>query len=219
MQYCRKCDVQIHGNKNCCPLCRGELTGESSEDVFPHVEQERLNRNFALKLISFIAITIIVLAFTLNLMFFRETWWSLIVGAAAVCLWICIATAMAQRKHIFAAITWQLFFISGALVLWDLCIGWQRWSLDYVIPCDCIASMMSMFIISKIMKIPAEELLFYLVLDAIYGIIPVVFIFTGVLNTIYPSAICVCASILSIAAILLFEGKSIKEQTTKKLHF
>lgn len=78
--------------------------------------------------------------------------------------------------------------------------------------------MLTMVVISKIMKIPAEEKIFYLALDAVYGIVPIVFIFTGCLNTIYPSAVCVCASLISIAAIILFEGKNIKEQVIKKFH-
>lgn len=193
--------------------------GDPDIDVFPEVKQQKFNRNFAIRVISFIAIVVIVLAFTINLMFFRGMWWALIVAAVTGCLWICASTAIIQRRHIFMAITWQLVFITGALVLWDLCMGWKGWSLDYVIPCDCIISMLTMVVISKIMKIPAEELLFYLVLDAVYGIVPVIFIFTGRLNNIYPSAVCVCASLISIAAIILFEGKNIKGLMSKKFHF
>lgn len=218
MLYCRKCRVNIHGHKVCCPLCAGELTGEPDEDVFPIIKQKKYNRNFSLKIISFIAITVIILAFTINVMFFAGTWWALIVAPAAVCLWISLSAAIIQRRHIFAAITWELFFITGALVLWDVCMGWKGWSLDYVIPIDCIASMLSMVIISKFLKTPVEDRLIYLALDAVYGIVPMIFIFTGCLNTIYPSAVCSSASLISIAAILLFEGKTIKEQFLKKFH-
>ena len=219
MLNCRKCGVQIHGEKCCCPLCQGELNGEPDIDVFPNVKQNKYSFNFALRLLSFIGIVIIVLAFTINVIFFKGVWWALIVAAATGCLWISASTAIIQRKHIFMAITWQLVFITGALVLWDLCIGWKRWSLDYVIPCACIISMLSMVVISKIMKVPPEEHIFYLVLDAIYGIVPVIFIFTGCLKVIYPSAICVCLSLISIAALVLFEGKKIKAQISKKFHF
>ncbi len=219
MMKCRKCGVHIHGSKSCCPLCRGEITGEPDNDVFPDVKQTKFNRNFAIRLISFIAIVNIILSFTINLISFNGIWWAIIVTAATGCLWVSISTAIIQRRNIIMAITWQLIFITGALVLWDLCMGWKRWSLDYVIPCACIISMLSMVIISKIMKVPPEEHLFYLVLDAIYGIVPVIFIFTGSLNTIYPSAICVCLSLISITAITLFEGKKIKEQVSKRLHF
>ena len=218
MLYCRKCRVNVHGDKHCCPLCKGELTGEPDENVFPSVTKEKFSRTFALRVVSFIAVTIIILAFTVNLLIHRETWWSLIVAAATACLWVSVSSAIIQRRHIFAAITWQLIFISGAMVLWDLSMGWLGWSIDYVIPCACIASMMSMLVLSKIMKTPPEERLLYLALDAIYGIVPVIFIFTDVLSNIYPSAICVCASLISIAAIILFEGRSIAEQITKKFH-
>ena len=219
MMKCRKCGVQIHGAKSCCPLCHREITGEPDIDVFPDVKQTKFNRNFAIRLLSFIAIVIIILSFTINLISFNGVWWALIVTAATGCLWVSISTAIIQRKNIIMAITWQLIFITGALVLWDLCMGWKRWSLDYAIPCACIISMLSMVVISKIMNVPPEEHLFYIVLDAIYGIVPVIFIFTGSLNTVYPSAICVCLSLISITAIILFEGRKIKEQVSKRLHF
>lgn len=218
MKHCRKCDVDIHGDKALCPLCDSELSGEPDEDDFPQVVPQKYKRNFVLKLISFIAIVIIAVSLTVNLIFSNGTWWSLIVSAAIGCTWISFSSAIIQRKHLFAATTWQLFFISGALVLWDLCIGWKGWSLDYVIPCACIQSMLTMLVISKVTKTPVEEILIYLALDALYGIVPIVFILTGCLSTILPSAVCVCASLISMAALIIFDGKNILYQLHKKFH-
>lgn len=41
MQYCKKCRISIRGNKSCCPLCQGELTGGPTEDAFPCLEQRK----------------------------------------------------------------------------------------------------------------------------------------------------------------------------------
>lgn len=219
MMNCRKCGVKIHGAKRCCPLCQGEITGEPDIDVFPDIKQNKFNRHFAIKLTSFIAIVIIILSFTINIITNTKVWWALIVSAATACLWVSISTAIIQRKNIVMAILWQLIFITGALVLWDLCMGWKRWSLDYVIPCACIISLLSILIISTAIKMPLEEYLLFLVINAIYGIVPVIFIFTKILHTVIPSAICVCLSLISITAIIIFKGKKIKEQASKKLHF
>lgn len=220
MQYCRKCKVNINGSKRCCPLCQGELKGtpDELEDVFPKIQPVRYSKTFAIRIITFIAISIILVSLTINMMFQNGVWWSLIVSAAVGCLWATLTMGIIQRKHIFRNITWQLFFISGCAVLWDLCTSWRGWSIDYVIPLACILSMGSMVFISKFMHIPTGDYIVYLALDALYGVVPVIFIFTGCLNTQYPSLVCACCSLVSIAAILLFEGKNILYEVQKKFH-
>ena len=81
-----------------------------------------------------------------------------------------------------------------------------------------MASMGSMYILSKILKIPARELVFYLILDSVYGVIPIIFVLTGLLHTAIPSILCIMVSVISIAAILLFEWRDIKEVIIRKFH-
>lgn len=220
MLYCRRCKVSVAGNKRCCPLCQGKLMGkaEPETEVFPEIAPEKYSRSFALRLVSFISITIIVILFALNLIFANGVWWSLMSAAAIGCLWFTVSVGIIQRKNVFKNITFQLFIISAIAVLWDLCTTWRGWSIDYVIPISCIVSMLSMVILSKIMKIPPSEHIIYLTLDGIYGIVPIVFIFTGVLNTVIPCVVCVACSIISVAALLLFEGKNMLYEATRRFH-
>ncbi|OGO89322.1 MAG: hypothetical protein A2Y17_10550 [Clostridiales bacterium GWF2_38_85] len=171
-----------------------------------------------MRLITFIAITISISSVALNMMIPSDIWWSLFVIGGAISAWITASVGIKYRRKLFKNITWQLFIVTTFAVLWDLSTGWLRWSIDYVIPISCMASMLSMYILSKILKIPTYEYVLYLILDALYGIIPVIFIFTGVLNIIYPSVICVACSLISTAAILLFEGKNMKEEIIRRMH-
>lgn len=219
MLYCRKCKVNIKGDRCFCPLCGGGLTGEPEEEAYPPIAPMGVNRGRLIQTISFCAICTIVIGFICYLILRFSFWWFLFGAAAIGGLWVTVLFAVLFRSHIFKAVTIEFFLISGFLVLADLATGWYRWSLDYAIPCACLASMFSMMLIAKFLKIPASEHLTYFALDAIYGIVPIVFIFTGVLNFIIPSAICVGVSLISIAALLLFEGKNMKYELKKRLHF
>lgn len=221
MLYCRKCKINVAGKKSCCPLCHSELNknGIASDDVYPVLKPQRYSRSFAVKVIGLVSIVAILICFTINYMVSPTTWWSLFVGAGVVCLWITSATAIIQRRYIFKNITTELFFISLLSVLWDLWTGWNRWSLDFVLPIACMVSMLSMVIIAKFTRLRTSDFVIYLTFDAVYGIVPIIFLLTGVLNVIYPSAICVCCSLVSIAALLLFEGKNIFFEFKKKFNF
>ncbi len=220
MLFCNSCKVHILGERQRCPLCGGALTGEGEPDtqLYPIVPPPRYSRHFLLRLISFVVIAGIAVSTAVNAIVSPGVWWSLFVSAGLICSWLTLAVAVSKRSHILKNIAWQLFLITVLAVLWDLATGWRGWSLDYVLPCSCMASMGSMYILSKILKIPARELVFYLILDSVYGVIPIIFVLTGLLHTAIPSILCIMVSVISIAAILLFEWRDIKEVIIRKFH-
>ncbi|MDO5560895.1 MAG: DUF6320 domain-containing protein [Oscillospiraceae bacterium] len=220
MLYCRKCKTDITGDKRCCPLCQGELSGspQKNSDVFPNMQTKKYSRSFTMKLVAFIAIVLIVVCFSVNILVSTQHWWSLFAGAAIVWLWITVVAGITQRRNISKAISLELFLLTAFAVLADVSTGWHRWSIDYVIPVACIMSMISMVIASKLFHKSVNDYVVYLVISAIYGIIPVIFIFTGVLNQKLPSVLCVASSIILIAAILIFEGRNMKYEFTKRFH-
>ncbi len=220
--YCNKCEVTVKGAKSCCPLCRGELSGEPdiNEEAFPRIKDKVYDKNRFLKIVTFAAIVTIVCSVAVNMIIpmKNHVWWSLFVSAGVVCAWISIVTAIMKRRNILKNINWQLFLITFFAIMWDEYTGWRGWSLDYVFPFACIASMVCMYILSKILKIPPRGFALYMMFDIFFGIIPGILMFAGLINVRYPTICCVACSIISISAILIFEGKGIMEDIRRKLH-
>lgn len=217
--YCEKCKITISGDKTVCPLCGNELPeGDAESGVFPVLAPKKPLRGIALKIISFVSLAMIVLCFAGNMIFSPGSWWALPASAGIGCCWIVAALAVVQRKHFFTNVTMELLIVCGGAVLWDLCTMWKGWSLDFVIPCACMTSMVVMVAVSLVRKIPSREYLLYIGLAGIYGIVPVAFIFTGVLNVALPSIICAAGSIITIAAIMIFQSKKIFYELGKKFH-
>lgn len=218
MQECPKCRVRVAGNKECCPLCQGELAGEPSRDPYLQLKQGKLTRHVFLRIVSFSAVVLIILSLALNMMIVPEVWWSLLAVAAIVCLWVTVSIGISYRKKLFKNLTFQLFFITIAAVLWDVSVGWKGWSLDYVLPITCIAYMVSIWVISRFITGPRNSYIIYLLIDCIYGMVPIIFVLTGVLSLPYLSVCCVALSLISLCALLFFEGKALREEVQKKLH-
>lgn len=220
MLYCKKCKVSVAGQKKCCPLCQGELSGhgEPGSDVFPTVPEDKITPSFLFRLLSFISVAAIVVCIAVNMMIPTGVWWSLYAGAGIFCAWLTGSVSIAKRNNFIKNITYQLFIISILEVLWDHFTGRLGWSLDYVIPCTCAATMIFMAVMIFTKRIRAEQYVIYILLDCLYGAVPAIFLATGILNVVYPSVVCVAISIISVTALFIFEGKTMKEEMAKKLH-
>jgi len=219
MQFCEHCRITIKGSKNACPLCGGILQGqgEKNEDTFPHIPTIYQEFNILIRAMILISITTIVVCFAINAIT-GGTRWSLIVAAGVCCTWLSLFFVIRKRNNIPKSIVWQVVIISILAVLWDRSMGWGAWSINYVIPIMCVVAMIVMAIAANILKISVRDYIVYFLVDALFGFIPVIFIIFGWLDVIYPSVICVAASVISISALLLFEGENIKAELNKRMH-
>lgn len=219
MQHCDHCKVDIRGSRKYCPLCQNLLTGNGNErdEVFP-VIPESYQYNLILRIMLFISLSAVAVSIAINAMFPVRVNWSMFIIAGILCMWISLAIVIKKRYNIPKTITWQVAVISILAVIWDWRIGWKGWSLDYVIPIACVVAMMVMAVTAKIMRLAVRHFLIYFLLDGIFGIVPIIFIKLKVLGVIYPSIICVTVSVISIAALALFEGENIKDELDKKMH-
>ena len=58
MLVCKKCGVEVFGDKRCCPLCQGELAGtpEPEREAFPKTPPPKYDRGMLRKVLNFAAI-------------------------------------------------------------------------------------------------------------------------------------------------------------------
>ena len=192
MQQCRKCRVNVDGDKGRCPLCQGELTGERERDMFPRIAEPRF------------------LSGRLS--------WSVICIAGVICAWLTTSVGIAYRKRILKNITWELFLITALSVLWDRFTGWRGWSLDFVLPCACVCATVSIFIIAKVLKMKSGEYILYLIIGGFYGLLPLICLFAGLVKINYPSVICAVISVIFMAALFLFRGRSTTAEIERRFH-
>ncbi|HBY70715.1 MAG TPA: hypothetical protein DEG06_00590 [Lachnospiraceae bacterium] len=133
-------------------------------------------------------------------------------------MWISLFFIIRKRNNIPKTIVWQVGLLGVLSVLWDASMGWIGWSIDYVIPSICVGAMIVMAVAAKILKIGVRDLIIYFLVDGIFGFIPIIFILFGWLNVIFPSVICVAVSAISLSALMIFEGDSMKTELNKRMH-
>ncbi len=219
MRYCEYCKVHIRDGRKYCPLCQNTLsgTGSKEEEIFPRVPLT-YQYNLMIRAMVFLSICIVVASFAINAMFPVNVNRPMFIIAGILCIWVSLAMVIRKRHNIPKSIIWQVAVISVLAVIWDWRTGWRGWSLDYVIPIVCVVAMIVMYVTAKIMRLGVQDFIIYIVLDSIFGIIPVLFILFNLLQVRYPSIISISVSILSLAAVILFEGENIKEELNKRMH-
>ena len=220
MQNCIHCKVKIRGEHTVCPLCAGILEdkGNPKEDVFPHIPTIYQEFNLFIRLLILISIVGVVVSFAVNLIFTKDSFWSILVAAGVLSMWISLFFIIRNKNNIAKTILWQVGIISILSFIWDRSMGWIGWSIDYVIPTVCVLAMIVMAVGAKILKIGVGDLIIYLLIDAIFGFVPAIFIIFTWVTVQFPSVICVALSIISLSAMILFEGDNMKTGLKKRMH-
>lgn len=219
MLECPCCKVEIEGNKSVCPLCGGVLSGTPTDyEPYPIIKPPKYPNNLLIKMITAACLLGSVICLIVNYIFPTEIAWSLFAVFSIFCGYVTCVSIIKNRSNILKNIVWQVVIISGLAVIWDLITVWKGWSIDYVFPCMCIAAMISMIVLSNAMHLDPSDYIVYLILDVVFGIVPIVFFFTGILNSTIPSVISIGLSFVSMIILLMFEGKNLKSQISRKLH-
>lgn len=220
MQKCDKCKITLQGDYRVCPLCGSivQSNEESSEDVFPYIPTIYQEFNIFIRILIFLSIAAVVISFAINVMFTGDSRWSLLVAAGIACMWLSLFIIIRKKNNIPKTILWQVFLFGILSVLWDSSMGWRGWSIDYVIPSICVGAMIVMAIAAKLLKTEVRDLIVYLMVDVLFGFIPIIFILFGYLNVTFPSVICVATSAISLAALIIFEGDNMKSELNKRMH-
>jgi hypothetical protein len=220
MQKCENCNVILRGNYEVCPLCGSIISSDETkgEEVFPNIPTIFQEFNLFLRVIIMISIAAIIISFAVNLIFTKESRWSLIVAGGIACMWLSLFFIIRKKNNIPKTIIWQVVLMGIFSVLWDWSMGWLGWSIDFVIPSICVVAMIVMAIAAKILRIGVRESIVYLFLDGIFGFVPIIFILFGGLKVLFPSVICVATSAISLSALILFQGDNMKAELKKKMH-
>ena len=218
MKYCDKCKVSVRGSQRRCPLCQTVLHGEGGENCYPQIFTVYSQYRMFFKILIFATVVGGVASAAVNLLLPETGRWSLLVIVGILCFWVSMYFAVRQRKSLPKNITWQAFFVSLFSVIIDVLTGWHGWSLSYALPIIFVVAMVSMAVLAIVMSIPAGEYLICMILDIVFGFIPIIFYWLDMLNQNIPSVICISCSAICLAGVILFQWREISQELTKRFH-
>ncbi len=207
------------GEKKICLLCGSTLTGsEIKESVFPKLQPGQAPNWFALRLSLFLTVAVAVICVTVNASTTPDKWWSLLVVAGLCSLWCTVGLAFYKRRNVPKLILWQVGWISGLSILWDILTGFHRWSVNFVIPIVCTLALIGMTMLARVTRRDIGDYVIYLITDILWSISAFLLILCGVLTVVLPTYICLGTSILLLSALIIFRGRTLWAEISRRMH-
>ncbi len=220
---CPLCGCAIRGYKARCPLDNEPLQFpadarcDQARDVFPAAEQ-KTNRTLLIKLFAFISIAAMVISFILDFTLELPLNLPLMTLLGIVSTWTSVGAVVVRRRQFSKIVSWQVTILTLLVLAWDWMLGWQGWSLNYAIPIILLAAQATLYILARALHLESGDYLIYLLLCALLGLLPLLFLVFGWVSVQLPSVICVGVSLLMIAGAFIFQGDVIKHELAKRLH-
>lgn len=218
MKYCKLCKVSVYGMVSRCPLCQGALTGEGVPSPFPPVQRDTRAQRLFFRLLIFISIAAALVCVLVNALLPRTGAWSVFVVAGIACLWLSAGVAMRKRRSLLKNISWQAILLSALAIIWDICTHWHAWSVNFVVPCVFLATMLLTPLLARLLRMPSNAYLVYFCLVFSFGLIPAVFLLSGLVTIPLPSFLSVGVSVLSLLALCVFGGRAIAAELHRRFH-
>ena len=139
MKYCKRCGVEVVGEREVCPLCSSVLHVDEKparqEDSFPDIAAKRKVRRKVFWICVYICVLIEALLLGLNRIFSPEGRWSLISGAAEAYVLLSLWQMLSRRKGHITKLYFQAAAVFLLLLGIDYSLGFHGWSVKYGFPC------------------------------------------------------------------------------------
>ena len=139
MKYCKRCGVEVVGEREVCPLCSSVLHVDEKparqEDSFPDIAAKRKVRRKVFWICAYICVMIEALLLGLNRIFSPEVRWSLISGVAEAYVLLSLWQMLSRRRGHITKLYFQAAAVFLLLLGIDYSLGFHGWSVKYGFPC------------------------------------------------------------------------------------
>lgn len=216
------CGVNILDQTDVCPLCHcvveadeGEVAGES----YPDIRMQGKKLELLGRICLFVSIAIGVLAVTLNISYWADIWWSVIVVGGLAYLQL-IMFFMIENQHAGYRSKIILGVACGEayVILIDYVFGFTRWSLNYAIP-GAILAIDIMIIVAMFVNLRNWQsyLLFQILMILCSGVC-MVLCFAGVITEPMMSYIVFGSSCMMFLATFIIGGNRASNELKRRFH-
>jgi len=232
MRECPACDVHVEGEWEACPLCGTMLQGPAQPEPVPRgadrgaaspfpVVPLRFSRRRVLRVLTLTSLGVIALSFLAQLLFrpdehgigaLRSVWLGI------VATWLVVLMAVSKRRNLAKFIVYLVVAAGAVSVYWDYLTQWDAWSLTYVVPILCAASIVGLLITVRVIRMALADYVVYSGLTVLLGLTPIVFLALGWVGTWIPSAICGTLSLLTVVLLLTLRGGAVRHELATRLH-
>lgn len=226
MKRCPVCKVKVNNGRKTCPICYSMLDDDNKELAYqPYPKNIRKSRlSLLTKILLFISIVIVLSCGVINLYTIstgNDYYWSIIVLASVVYLWIILKYVFSNRGVITGRIIVVGIITSIGIYLIEALLvrSTDYWfSIDIVIPFILITTVLIVLIMMFVRKKLIIDTLFPLFGLTLLTAVPLLIVM-NMNSRLWPAISCAALGMFSLIYMLIFHTKDVSEEFKKRLHF
>lgn len=221
MLYCEKCKISIRTDHKWCPLCHGAVSGTAAEEdaVFPMITVPKKRQVSFLKMLTFCCVLALVFSYVINHIVISEHKWFFYVVGGTCFVWIVLVWGKSKSRNLLKNTIWQTIITGVGIGICDVFIGWKGWSLEYALPILLVIALIFDLMVTLIKKLPESDYMIYLLLNGVFGLIPLVLVKLHIVRFVIPSMICSGLAMILLAGLIIFKWHHLVSELGKKFHF
>ena len=211
MQRCERCHIDIRGNKMCCPLCEGPLTGEPEDPGYPYIRRRKIGRLLAVKIVCFLFVVFEIAMITIQLMTKTKIAWipmAMLIGVIGLAD---VLLSVFYYHRFVKMLTVQVYL--GMLIAFaaDRFSGFRGWSVTWLFPACFTGLFLVTLVIGSLVGTTLDDLVMYLLLDLILCVgVQLLLILLGLNHFTWPAAISIALLLCISAGIVLFRFRDFR---------
>lgn len=224
MKTCDFCHVQVADPREFCPLCGERLREDDAYGYalpgnhYPDLSRLSGQYSFIHRLLLFLSLLGMGTSVLVNVLVPTGVWWCLVVVAAVLYLWLSLPPLLRGGQNYAKRILFQTFFTCLLLVALDFIIGYQGWSVSYVVPGLLCAGIVGIGTIMIFSRTSWAQYVFYQFTIGLLGFIPLVLYFVGVATSIVMVLITAVLGLGSVLVTVVFADSSLKSDFRRRFH-
>ena len=221
---CKRCNVEIYGKADFCPLCKQPLEGEKNEYNEEYIYPIKKKRGKSYKILTFTPMYIIVaslvflIATTINMVLAPDMKWFWVVGIVLIYAYILVQNTILSRSTIAHKILWQglivfafIWSVSHLLFQMGVISDVWFWAVDLALPIVIGVSNLVMWILTACFVKTDKSLIIDCIWFSLTGFLPIILYFANAIVYGYLAiAVAVC-SLVQIIVLLIAGRKYLKK--------
>ncbi|WP_010096418.1 DUF6320 domain-containing protein [Ornithinibacillus scapharcae] len=221
MNYCHNCGVLIEHVT--CPLCHRKVanpTDTIKDNLYPEYREMAIKKGYSFirRIVTFISIVIISTCLLINFLVSPNHLWALYIVGAVIYLYVSINHTVYSFAHTGSKIVGQVISFSIMVILIDITSGFQRWSVNFVIPFLIITATLLITIIILFKRMRWQEYVGFILAMIVMGFLPIGLYISGIATTLWACAITSLYALLTLIGMLTFSNKTFKEEFVRRFH-
>ena len=216
MSRCKKCDVIVNSVNNRCPLC-DSIIDETKNNIYPR-KINGLKYGFVRKISLFITLMCSLCVVLLNYYLTPNYRWSLFVILQLFISYILFFKILNGRNRILRMLFILNVFVSSISIFWDIYIGFNGWSLDYVLPSLCITYGIFVLFLRFINYFAYRKNNSYIYFNICLGFVPLILLYLDIVKVDILADLSAVIAFINLIILIIFDWSDLKNFIAKKFH-